>query len=168
VQNNGGEPLSLVAVTATLYDDANKVIGTRLTFTDLDVIFPGDKAPFDLTILRREQWEQIRSYTLTAKGEPAEKLPYQDLTLLSQSSALQGDALHVQGTVQNTGQTPARVKLVLTLYDADNRVINTGWSYTNASIIAPGGVAPFEVQLEHRTDPDNYHFRIQMEGKAVE
>ena len=50
VQNNGTETAKFVEVSATLYDNNNKVIGTESTFTTPRDIEPGQKAPFEITV----------------------------------------------------------------------------------------------------------------------
>jgi len=47
VRNNSNTPMKYVEVIVTFYDDSNKVVGVDNTFTALDVIPPGGKAPFE-------------------------------------------------------------------------------------------------------------------------
>jgi hypothetical protein len=168
VQNNGVAPMEFVEIMAKLYDESQAVIGTKLTFTTPDVIFPGSKAPFDVITLRPSQWERIREYKLQVKGDVAEDLLNQNLVLLNQDSRIQDGFLYVTGEVQNTGETPALVKLIVTLYDAGHNVINTNWSYANLGIIPVDQTSPFEVKVVHTTDPNNFSYQIQIEEEAVE
>lgn len=168
VQNNADTPMEFVEVIAKLYDEGQEVIGTKLTFTTPDVIFPGEKAPFDVITLRPSQWQKIDEYKLQVKGDIAEDLLNQHLVLLHQSSRIDKGFLYVNGEVQNTGPTAALVKLVITLYDADRKVINTNWSYANLGIIPAEQISPFEVKVSHLSDPNNFSYRIQIEEEAVE
>jgi len=167
VQNNSDMPMEFVEVVAKLYDQSGEVIGTKLTFTAPDVIFPGGKAPFDIIALRRSQWEKIQNYSLYAKGDVSELLLEQNLVLLNQNSYIQNDYLYVAGQVQNTGQKPALVKLIITLYDANLNVVNTNWSYADAGVLAANETSAFEVRIAHPDDPNNYHFRIQIEEESI-
>lgn len=168
VQNNSEIPMEFVEVIAKLYDDANEVIGTKLTFTAPDVIFPGGKAPFDIIALRRSQWANIKTYDLQVKGDASQALLEQKLVLLNQNSHIQSGYLYVDGEVLNTGDTPTLVKLIITLYDANYNVVNTNWSYADAGILAADATSPFEVKIQHQTDPNNYHYRIQIEEEAID
>jgi hypothetical protein len=163
VQNKGDVPLEYVEVIARLYDEGEKLISTKITFTAPDVIYPGGKAPFDIITLRKSQWSRLANYELQIKGELAEDLIQQELTLLNQNSYIQDGYLYVTGEVQNTGETPALVKLIVTLYDANLQVVNTDWSYADLGIIRADDISPFEVKVRHRADPENYNYRIQIE-----
>ena len=63
--------------------------------------------------------------------------------------------------------SPALVKLIITLYDANRNVVNTNWSYADAGIILPNETSDFEVKIGHPADPNNFHFRIQIEEEAI-
>ena len=55
---------------------------------------------------------------------------------------------HIVGEVQNNGtQTAKFVQVSATLYDSNNKVIGTDFSFTNPSDIEPGQKAPFEVTV---------------------
>jgi len=168
VQNNGSAPMEFVQIVAKLYDETNSVIGTKLTFTAPDVIFPGGRAPFDLITLRRSQWDKIKTYNLEVKGDISHKLLQQNLVLVNQTSHIKDDLLYVSGEVQNTGQTPTLVKLIITLYDSNHNVVNTSWGYAADGIIAPNQTSTFQVKIQHQTDPNNFHYSIQIEEEAVE
>ncbi len=168
VHNNADTPMEYVEVMAKLYDTANEVIGTKLTFTAPDVIFPGGSAPFDIIALRQSQWENIENYTLQVKGDIAAGLEQQNLVLLNQQSLLENGLMVVSGQVQNVGETPRLAKLIVTLYDAEHNVINTSWSYADAGIIAGNETANFEVKVRHDTDPNNFQYRIQIEEEPID
>jgi hypothetical protein len=168
VQNNSNAPMEFVEVIAKLYDDANIVIGAKLTFTAPDVIFPGGRAPFDLITLRRSQWDKIKTYKLEVTGDVSRELLQQHLVLVNQNSHIEDGFLYVSGEVENTGATPTLVKLIITLYDSNRNVVNTNWGYAANGIIAPNQTSTFQVKIEHQTDPRNFHYNIQIEEEVVE
>jgi hypothetical protein len=168
VQNNSAQTMEFVEVVAKLFDADDQVIGTKLTFTAPDVIFPGSAAPFDIITLRRSQWQDISFYTLEVKGNASAEAEPQTLILVSQTSQLKNNLLVVGGEIQNTGSTPALAKLIVTLYDADHNVINTGWSYANDGIVQANAISGFEVKVPHQTDPNNFHYRIQIEAEGID
>ena len=54
--------------------------------------------------------------------------------------------LHIVGEVlNNTTETARFVEVSATLYDASNKVVGVGHTYTNPSDIKPGKKAPFEI-----------------------
>ncbi|MCB9077511.1 MAG: hypothetical protein H6631_07965 [Anaerolineaceae bacterium] len=168
VQNTGDIPIEYVQVLAKYYDAAGDIISTKLTFTAPDTIFPGGKAPFDIVTLRKSQWQAIDTYTLEVTGDVATSLLNENLVLTNQNSWIEDGFLYVQGQVENIGELPALVKLIVTLYDANGTVINTNWSYADSGIIKPGDNSSFVVRITHQTDPNNYSYRIQIEDEVVE
>jgi len=163
VRNNSQFTAKYVEIVAKYYDEDNKLQGANLTFTDPNSIGAGEIMPFDLVILRRVHWANNHSYELSVKGYPTDELVQQNVILISQASRLDKGFLYVTGEVKNIGADWMLVKVVVTLYDADNQVINSKWDYIKKAMLAPNAQAPFEVKLEHQTSPDDYHFRVQIE-----
>jgi PDZ domain len=50
VLNNGTEPATSIAVSATLYDITNQVVGTGFTYTSPSYLEPGKKVPFEILV----------------------------------------------------------------------------------------------------------------------
>lgn len=167
VQNNTATPMAYVEVVAKLYNTVEEVIGTKLTFTAPDLILPGGVAPFDIIALRQAQWQEIKQYTLQVKGDVSSDYSPQNMVLVSQNSQIQAGLMIISGQVKNVGTSPALAKLIVTLYDADHNVINTGWSYADGGVIAANNVATFEVKVNHNTDPNNFQYRIQIEEETI-
>jgi hypothetical protein len=65
VQNNSDTPVAFVKVVATLYDDAGQVVGTDFTYTEIDLIPPGGKSPFETGT---DEWTGTTNYKLKFKG----------------------------------------------------------------------------------------------------
>ena len=56
---------------------------------------------------------------------------------------------HIVGEVQNNGQQTAKfVEVSATLYDSNNKVIGTEFTFTKPSDIEPGQKAPFEITVD--------------------
>src|SRR4030042_6324036 len=49
VINNSGNNVKFVKVVATYYDQYGVVIRTEFTYTELDILVPGQKSPFDIS-----------------------------------------------------------------------------------------------------------------------
>lgn len=159
VRNNSDKPMQFVEIIVTLYDDANNVTGTDFAYTELDVIPPGGKSPFETGT---DEYAGTTQYKLQVQGIPG-NLPRQDLIINSHNHYEDGGWLHVRGEVQNTGDTPAEfVKIVVTLYDAAGNVVGTDFAYTDIDTIPPGGTSPFETGTDHYPGFD--HYEIYVEG----
>ena len=74
-------------------------------------------------------------------------LKEKDAEILSKSTHRDSlDWLHIVGEVKNTGMTTLKyVKVIATLYDEDDTVIGTDFTYTQPSTLEPGQTAPFEI-----------------------
>ncbi len=71
IQNTSPGVLRFVEVIGTFYDATNRVVATSSTYTNPSDIGPGNKAPFDLTILSASvPVTQIYNYSLTATYQP--------------------------------------------------------------------------------------------------
>jgi len=159
VRNNGDQPMAFVKVVATLYDDADQVTGTDFTYTELDVIPPGGKSPFETGT---DQWQGTTKYKLQVEGSPG-PAPRQDVVILSHSSYVDDIGyFHVKGEVQNNGSDPATfVKIVVTLYDAGGNVMGTDFTYTELDTVLPGSTSPFETGTDHWEGFDHYEIQVQ-------
>jgi hypothetical protein len=158
VLNEGSVPMSYVKIVATLYNAEGDVVGTGFTYTALDVIPPGGKAPFDLGT---DEYAGFESYKLQVQGDPGE-LGRQDLVILSHSTATEYDWLHIRGEVSNTGSTDAEyVKIVATLYDAASNVIGVGFTYTELDVVAAGDTSPFDLGMDQWEGMDRYELQVQ-------
>ncbi len=74
---------------------------------------------------------------------------------------------HIVGEVQNNGtQTAKFVQVSATLYDSNNKVIGTDFSFTNPSDIDPGQKASFEFDKVMDGDLGIIdHYAVQISGQ---
>lgn len=160
VWNNTNVPMEYVKIVATLYDNNGYITGTGLTYTDLDVIAPGGKSPFETMT---NPYVGTTNYKLQVQGREG-TLGRQDLVISNSFYYVQYEYLFVVGEVKNTGTTPAEyVKPVVTLYDSNGNVVGTGLTYTDLTIIPPGGDSPFDIMINHFPNFD--HYEIQVQGR---
>jgi hypothetical protein len=158
IRNNSSKPMEFVKIVATLYNDAEEVMGSDYTYTAIDVIPPGGKSPFQTGT---DDWEGTTNYKLQAQGREG-SLPRQDIIIKSHKSKIDGKWLHIIGEVENTGTTDAEfVKIVVTLYDISNIVIGYDYTYTRLDIVPPGGTSPFETGTDHWEGFDHYEIQVQ-------
>jgi hypothetical protein len=164
IQNNSDTPMAAVKITAILYSREGgahyKESGTDYTYTLLDVIPAKGKAPFDIGPYKHSS---VKKYYLQVQGEQG-NLSRQDIVVLSDNFYTEGEWLHIRGEIKNTGTTEAEfVKVVITLYGEDGRVVGVDYTYTTLDKIPAGGVSSFESRTEHGINFD--HYEIQVQGK---
>lgn len=158
VRNTGSVPLEYVKVVATLYDGTDEVIGTESTYTILDVISPGGKAPFEMMT---SDWEGMTRYKLQLQSSEGD-LPEALVSVASHRDRIDGDYYHIVGEVKNESTAPAEyVKVIATLYDEADKVVGVTASYTVLDVIPPGGRSPFELTTDHWNKADHYELQVQ-------
>ena len=144
LQNTGNQNLKFIKLTATFFDSDGKVIGTKWTYANTDILLPGEKAPFAFMQLISEE-KDYKSYGLevTSCREKTEE-PYRNFEFLNTSSYINdNDYYCVKGEIKNTGtQNIEYVNVIITSYNAKGKVISAT-SHLIAGLEA-GGIASFD------------------------
>ncbi|NQE53084.1 hypothetical protein C5S29_05785 [ANME-1 cluster archaeon GoMg3.2] len=164
VKNNLPDNIKYVKITATFYDAEKNVVGTDFTYTQLNILKPNQKSPFDLSTYP----DKIRpaSYKLKVSYKVSNEEPFAGLVILSHSDRIDSMGYHkIVGEVKNNGVSASSyVKLVSTYYDAKGEVIGTDFTYTDPSDIDAGDSAPFELSsYPRKLRPSRYE--LQVEGR---
>lgn len=151
IENNSFAPLNQIVVTAVFYDINDKILDTAITNSIQDTIMPGKKGPFDLIIVSKSI-PQIYRYSLNLEYKPAEHKT-ESLEILS--SNIKRDMLDnffISGTVTNHDQRTANsIVIIATLYDKEGKVVATTKSYTEPEYLKAGGITPFIVLLDDKS-----------------
>lgn len=152
VENIGTTSLYLIKVTAYFYGVNNVYIGSRSSYTLLDVLLPGRRAPFEV-VFAGENANQIQNYTLSLQFNTyTSEKPLALQILKSTTYVDEAGFQKINGTIKNLGTKNATtVKVVATFYDSSGKVAGASYTYTVPSIIMPNQTAPFELIL-HRKD----------------
>jgi len=153
--------IEFVKITATFYDAQKTVIGTDFSYTELDILKPNQKSPFDLSSYPDKI--DPDSYKLKVSYRETDEEPFSGLKILSHSASIDDYGYHeIVGEVKNEGTNDAKfVRVVCTYYDAGGRVTGTSFTYT-AYDIDVGDSAPFELSsFPRELVPANYELQVQ-------
>ncbi|APH39485.1 hypothetical protein BHR79_08330 [Methanohalophilus halophilus] len=166
VRNNLDQNIEYVKIIGTFYNEYNEVIGTDYTYTDIDILKPGQKSPFELTTYPDSFIPA--SYKLQLSYSTTSSEPYENVIIKSHTSDNDGDYFEVVGEVQNDGEeTVEYVKIIGTFYNEDDIVIGKDYSYTTLDIITSGDTSPFELSSYPQTiNPSRYD--LQVRGSEIE
>lgn len=162
VENTLSNNINFVQIVATFYDDQNKVIGTAFTFTNLDILKPNQKSPFELSSFPEEI--NPSSYKLQLSYRKTSEEPFDGLEILSHSSKIDDLGYYkIVGEVQNNGARESSfVMVVCTYYDDSNNVIGTSYTFTQLDTIYVGNSAPFELSsFPMKLSPSYYELQVQ-------
>ncbi len=144
VRNDSNLDVGQTDITLTFYDATGSIIGTADGKTLLDIIPPGEKSPFHMTLTRPPGFA---SYSLRAVARP---VPPQQSTQLSviELKRFEDEAgfFHIKGLIENVGKSVAkRTKVAAVIYARDGNVINVGFTYVDPPTLDPGERAAYDV-----------------------
>jgi hypothetical protein len=162
VKNTLPSNIKYVKIVTTFYDAQKKVIGTSFTYTELDILKPNQKSPFELSSYPDKI--DPASYKLKVSYSETNEEPFAGLTILSHNANIDDLGYHkIVGEVKNDGTKEATyVKVVCTYYSAGGEVIGTSFTYTDPEDIDTGDSAPFELSSYPRElRPSSYDLQVQ-------
>jgi hypothetical protein len=162
VKNTLNSNMKYVKITATFYDSGGTVIGTAYVFTDIDILMPNQKSPFELSSYPDKITPA--SYTLTVSYEVTTDQPFEGLVILSNTPSVDIAGYHnIVGEVKNNGATQSTyVKVVCTYYDSAGKVMGKSYTFTDPSDLGLGDTAPFELSSYPRIiTPASYELQVQ-------
>lgn len=145
-------PLDLerVAVRIALFDGEDRPLGDATTFTALDVVAPGSRAPFALLFPDvPDDYATYQADVISAAPAYTGTL-YRDLEVVDvESEAATAGLLRLAGRVRNIGNDQALATLLtVTAYDSLGRVVGVRTVAPQPDVIAlGGGEATFAVDL---------------------
>jgi hypothetical protein len=58
-----------------VYDSANRIVDTAFTYTDVDVLRPGEKSPFDIILDDKDQISKASHYELSVSSVNSDPKP---------------------------------------------------------------------------------------------
>lgn len=170
VRNVGSDNLSYVRLTATFYDSSNTVVGTDFTFSDIDILVPGQKSPFELFLLDDAASASVDHYVVVVSDyNVTTEQPYRDFEILSHTSSITSSGWYrVVGEVENTGsQSATWVRVDGTFYDAAGGVVACDFTFTDPDNLDAGQIAPFELTVLNETlSASIASYELQVQGSC--
>jgi hypothetical protein len=162
VRNDLSDVVQFVQIVGRFYDSNDLLIDTDFTYTNLDLLRPGEKSPFRLIISDESVAQRIDNYTLSVNWDPV----FADPSAVAAATVLtiqEGEQrindlgwYEIVGEVVNGGTDDTEfVKVVATLYDETGRVIDTDFTYTDPTDVPAGQSAPFELTVNDEDISDD-------------
>lgn len=138
-------------IEATFYDaggstiDADFILKHR--FAEEEMLAPGEKWPFRLSLVDEEASKRVASYELLARGHETTEVPHQ-AKLLSYG-LFQNANLKLIGEVKNTTDENVGIRVIAIFYDEKGMVIAAGAFAISIrgglNCLAPGEKSPFKL-----------------------
>lgn len=146
VQNPSASPTQFNQVVINYYNASGSLLTTDTTYTQLDPMTAGQKAPFEDDIQPPAGYDH---YSVSgASGTPG-GTPNQNFTVKVTNDYTDSAGEHVVGTVTNNNTTAAQfVQPVFTFYDSFGKVVDVNATFVStdsSSTVQPGQSAPFQL-----------------------
>lgn len=160
VQNNTSSTIEWVEISVLLYDENNNVIATENAYPFLDMLEPGDTAPFSIY---SDQWGNASTYDFVLNWDETDEGPAAGLEFANFTSYSDDYYFNIVGEVRNTSdQAMSWVKIAGALYDVDGMLLNANYTYSMIDYIPPGGTSPFKIWFgENWENADTYEIQVQ-------
>jgi hypothetical protein len=155
VINNTANNVTFVRVTATLCNSDGDIIRADYSYVLIDVLAPGQKAPFRIFFYDYPQ--EYANYQLSVTYSTTTQPAKSSLPILSSNAWTSGyGTLYTVGEVQNnTSNNIDFVKVIATYYNVAGIVTNVDYTYTEMDVLGPGQKGPFKIYADDR--PYDYY-----------
>ena len=168
VTNGNAEPVERIVVEATLLDESGRTVARSQAPVVLQIVAPGEKSPFAVLFRSVDgPFSTYRVEVLSADVMQHQGRFYLDFELLShESREAAAGALEVSGTVANEGDAIAACSVVLTAYDAAERIVAVREIVPDPPILGPGEQAAFRELVVSLGEPIA-RYTVQAQGERL-
>jgi hypothetical protein len=66
LQNTSPEPREFVEIVSTLRDPSGNILDSSFTYSDVEVLRPGEKSPFDVIFSNEQQVQKTQRYEISS------------------------------------------------------------------------------------------------------
>lgn len=165
IENTGDVPVEKVNVTATFYNSSGEFVAFGSGTSTLNVIIPGRRSPFEITLYSGLLSRRVHSYVLSITSlSPTQTKPL-GLEILNHFSYIYADVFHVEGVIKNIGSIrTSYVKVIATFYNASGYVIATNFTYSDPRYLDPEQEATFHIVLNSSMASKVHHYILEAES----
>ncbi len=170
VVNEGSESLENVQVRISLLDEAGGELAVGEPFTVLDVIPAKGKSPFGLLFTSPPgRFASFRAVIVRAEPSIEPGGRYARVQVTEAQGGTDGLQFQVTGKVRNADQrSVAGVKVVVTAYDSEGRVIGYRQQAIGGQVMAAGEEAEFSIGFVPNGNSSPVDYVVAAEGRVVE
>ena len=167
VKNIGLVNLAHILINGTIYNKDDNVIKQTSTFAMLSILTPNQESPFKLEFTEHPEYDY---YILNVSYEETENQPYTQLHLqgVTNDTGILGE-YYLTGDVQNNGSvTVDLIEVVATIYNSNNKVIETSLTSVDPKILLSGKSGVFEFTIDTNPLPGTiHHYFLQVQGNEA-
>lgn len=161
VYNNDEANMEYIVIKASLYDADGNFLVEEETYAYVDILRPGEKSPFELTLW--DPPEGLDTYKLSVTGDKTSDEPIVGLEFVQYYDNMEDDGDWTMiGEVANNGdQVASYVQIIVTLYNEAGEVVDVGFTTAERSLMRPDSISPFEIYVgDVHGDPTRYEIVV--------
>jgi hypothetical protein len=162
VLNSSNRNVYRVQIVGRFYDQGGRLVLQAATDAYVDILRPGETAPFSLAI--EEPPADLGDHVLEASGYETADEPFLGLEFIQYAALLQESptddtqSLTIIGELTNINAQPAgQVRVSCAVLDTSGSIVDVEMTSTLGDVFQPGDVIPFRLYLAQvNGDPDHY------------
>jgi hypothetical protein len=169
--NTAPNAVEAVRITALLYDSQNNLLAEQPDVIPGDILAAGATTPFTLRFRNGKPAQTVR-YELQVSARNAEYnlsnyIPPEGFIKGNENALYNNQGfLTVSGDVVNSTKQPAKfIRVTVTVYDEQNRVVGAESAFLQKSELLPGEVSKYEVTFYQLAGNAN-RFVTKVEGRV--
>jgi hypothetical protein len=145
IVNHESQPVQYAYVAGSLFDSTGKLMNTTTAYSLLNVIEPDGKAPFKVQFY--DNWKDYNDYSLQVTGSTTEAVE-KSVTLVDYKAEKDDNTCTFTGTVKNiSAEESSFVSIVVSMYDANDILVDADWIFSDADSIAAGATDTFSLTI---------------------
>ena len=128
IKNIANNAMKNIIVKASFYDSRGRFLNEFQRESEITVLNPGEKSPFELLYIDTKTVNQVTNFTLSATATETTTKP-KELVVVDDNSRLDPVTgfYYINGRVTNDGPIISTISNVIaTFYDKDGKVISIG------------------------------------------
>jgi hypothetical protein len=162
VLNGGNRNAHQIQIGAGFYDQSGGLILQATADTYVDILRPGESAPFSLAL--EQSPSNLGDYVLEANGFETAEEPFLGLEFIQYAALLQPSptdntqSLTIMGELTNINSQPAgQVRIACAVLDALGNIVDVATIPAYGGVLKTGSVVPFRLYLAQvNGDPSDY------------
>lgn len=147
--NNGSDPVEIHGLAGATFDVDGAMVTADYSSVIIHYLDPGDTGPFRVTMTGpKDGTDAVDTYQLYVDAETTDQADFlvdatTDLVDHTDFMDTYGQ-FHLVGEYTNNGDKSISVRLVATIYDTDENVLDASSADTPFTAVAPGETIPYE------------------------
>ena len=158
IKNNSEQNVNYVQPVVSFKNSSGDTIDSSSTYTFLDVLKPGQTAPFKVSI---KNSEDIAEYAVQVQGSYGGSKRNLEITN-SNSNVDSIGYLNVNGEIKNNSNSDLQyVEVIASFYNKNGEIVDAAYTYAQMDIVNAGSTSPFKISIQNKDSIEKYKLQVQ-------